>query len=506
MTIEEQLREGLEHHQAGRLAAASKCYLGVMRREQRHADATHLLGVVAAQLGRPVEGAALIARAISLAPKVWAYHHNRGEILAGLARPVEALAAFENACAVAPQEVAPSLALARLCRIVGRGAEALRHYRHAVTLAPDDAGAWHGLAVALAEEGRLDEAVASFGEALRHASANPILHHDLAVALARARRLDAAAEALRHAVAMKPDFAAAHRRLGAIAAALGRTDEALEAFRRAMALAPADFDAARELASLHEKRGEIAEAIAAYRQALGRDDDQSELHYHLAALDPSAPPPPATPAHFVVCLFDAYAERFDKHLVEGLRYRTPQLLCDAVHEIAPAGFGDVVDLGCGTGLCGPLLRPRARTLVGVDLSSGMIQKARARGIYDWLEVGELTAYLAGRPASFDLVLAADVFIYLGELAPVFAAAFAALRPGGILAFSVEAHEGDGFVLRRTRRYAHSRSYLRGLAAAHGLVDVRLSEAILRMNLGADVAGLLGVLRRPPPSSAGSSGG
>jgi predicted TPR repeat methyltransferase len=173
-----------------------------------------------------------------------------------------------------------------------------------------------------------------------------------------------------------------------------------------------------------------------------------------------------------------------------LGYQVPRLLYEAV-----AGAGDdldVLDLGCGTGLCGPLLRPIARHLVGVDLSPRMLSLAAARGLYDQLNCAELTEWLAACPA-FDLVVAADVLCYFGELDLAFAAVRAVLTPGGCFASSLEAGT-QPFVLRPHGRYQHQREYIEGSLGRAGFQDVRISQAVLRYERKDPVAGHIVVAR------------
>jgi predicted TPR repeat methyltransferase len=217
--------------------------------------------------------------------------------------------------------------------------------------------------------------------------------------------------------------------------------------------------------------------------------------FHLAALtgqDVPAAAPPST----MVALFDGYAEKFDEHLTGHLKYRCPELLHEAVAALKPRAGLNVLDLGCGTGLCGPLFRPLAASLAGVDLSPAMIDKARRRGVYDRLEVGDLVTALRRAPGTFDLLLAADVLVYVGDLSPVLSAAAAALGPSGLFAFSVEEHHGAGYALLPTRRYAHSVEYLKSEAARVGLDVVEVRDAIPRIENGRDVRGLIVILRRP----------
>jgi predicted TPR repeat methyltransferase len=198
-------------------------------------------------------------------------------------------------------------------------------------------------------------------------------------------------------------------------------------------------------------------------------------------------------------LFDEYAVRFDRHLRQSLAYRGPELLHDAVRRacslrLRPFRFDRLLDLGCGTGLVGEIFRPDCREMAGVDLSGAMIRRAAAKKLYDDLATGDLTAWLRAQPAATaDLALAADVFVYLADLAPVVAAVHDALRPGGLFAFTVQAHEGEGVVLGPDGRYAHGERYLRDLAWIVGFETVLFEAVSTRQDRGAEVPGYLLVL-------------
>jgi predicted TPR repeat methyltransferase len=177
----------------------------------------------------------------------------------------------------------------------------------------------------------------------------------------------------------------------------------------------------------------------------------------------------------------------------------PELIASAVAAARPTAPLDVLDLGCGTGLCGPVLRPMARTLAGVDLSAAMVEKARARGVYDRLDVGDLVAFMRASGRCYDLLVAADVFIYLGDLSPAFEAAAGCLRPGGggMLAFSAEAGTGERYAMGpKTRRFTHAEPYLRRLAAMYGFEEQSFEPITVRIEAGRPVAGYLVVLRWP----------
>lgn len=264
---------------------------------------------------------------------------------------------------------------------------------------------------------------------------------------------------------------------------------------------PDDEGTLRALSSLLETLGRDDEARALRRRchalrarAMGISGEASEAAIEFfEAAERGGPPPARMPDANVAGLFDRYAPRFDEKLVHVLAYRGPQLVVAAGLAALPEGPLDVLDLGCGTGLAAPLLRPRARRLVGVDLSAGMLERARASGLYDELRHAELTAALAAEEARWDLITAVDVLIYFGDLAEVFARIAPRLRPGGVFAFSVEKDEEPGYHLRPTNRYTHHLDYLLATARAAGLRAVAREESTLRNEQGRPVAGHVLVL-------------
>jgi predicted TPR repeat methyltransferase len=208
---------------------------------------------------------------------------------------------------------------------------------------------------------------------------------------------------------------------------------------------------------------------------------------------------------YVRALFDRYAERFDEDLTIRLKYQAPQVLRTMVDQIRGGGADkpallDILDVGCGTGLAGVAFRSLAGRLHGSDLAPRMVEKARQRGVYDYLEVADLGEGIARTLAAWDLVVAADVLVYVGDLAPAMRAAALGLRPGGLFCASVEQGVekggGDGFALGPARRYTHSPAYIRRTAAEAGLDLIVLEEAIPRWEKGQPVSGLVFAARRP----------
>jgi len=281
----------------------------------------------------------------------------------------------------------------------------------------------------------------------------------------------------------------------------GEFDLALEALDRALRLAPGNVDVWFALANLHRARGEPPEASRAYRKVLDLDPSHEEATYFLAVVT-SEETPDCIPATLVCDLFDSYAPHYEEHLLCHLDYRLPPLLSEAVRQFAgrnPA-FSLVMDLGCGTGLCGALLRDMAARLVGVDLSPRMVERARERGIYDELLVEELSHAMRSRDNTIDLAVAGDVVTYLGDLSIFLAAGKSGLREGGLLVFNVESTSGKApYVLLKGGRFAHRRSYVEDLAAKFGLRVESCEQIVPRKEDGQPILGRLFLLTNLPPS-------
>ena len=280
----------------------------------------------------------------------------------------------------------------------------------------------------------------------------------------------------------------------------GAADLAEQALEIAPRYAPAWILLGRAREAMFGARGDPGQRAGAVRAyACARDIDPDGAfgaQVDLARLGAGDGLPALTPA-YVRALFDGYAPRFERHLVEGLGYVGPALLRAALDRFAdaPRCFPVAVDLGCGTGLAGAAMAERVGHLTGIDLSPAMLALARAKGCYDRLVEADGLAFLAaGRLGSVDLCVAADVFIYIADLGPMLAAMARALRPAGIAAFTVQSHAGSGAVLSADGRYAHADGHLTAAIAAAGLKILGLQPAAVRREGGEPVPGRVAVLR------------
>lgn len=367
------------------------------------------------------------------------------------------------------------------------------------------------------EGGELARAEALFVESLRHVPGRPSTLANLALVQQRLGRPAEALATVEQATAAAPDDTTAWFHRGQLLQQLERPFEALGAYERVTALDAAHAAAWQQRGSLLKDMGRAAEAAECFRQALAHGGDAELNRYFLASVERhpmagssrgieanagsgTATPPATAPRRYVEALFDSYAEGFDEHLVGKLGYRTPWLLAQLLLE-PPARarrFRSALDLGCGTGLIGPLLAPHCDALDGVDLSSQMLERARALGCYRHLAHAEIVEYLEAHDEPRDLVVAADVLVYIGELQPLFAAVARVLERGGSFAFSVEeaGATAERYELRPSSRYAHGERYLRGLAEAAGFDVKALRRMTLRHEQRVPIGGLLVVMTRP----------
>ena len=370
----------------------------------------------------------------------------------------------------------------------GRLEEAVSLYRRALRLAPGHPDAENLLGVAARQRGDLPAALAHAARAVAAVPNSALFLANQGAALAEAGRLGEAIAALRHAVALNPHDATGLRNLGQALTAAGQAEAALDPLTQATRLAPEAPEPWLALAHAAREAGRLDLAREAAAKVRGPMAEQAG--FLLAALG-AAPLPARAPAAYVRELFDAFAPRFDAELEGALGYRTPALLAAMIAGVTP---GHVLDLGCGTGLSGVALKPFATRLEGLDLSPRMLAMARGRGIYHALHEADLLEFLPRRPGAWDMIAAADVLNYLGDLAPAFAAMAAALKPGGTAIFSLEAGE-ESVALGQGLRFRHNAEHAATLAEAAGLHVVARQDAVLRREKGQDVAGVLFRLRR-----------
>jgi predicted TPR repeat methyltransferase len=394
-----------------------------------------------------------------------------------------------------PIDVAPRLQRALALQQQGKLDAAEEIYQGILAQAPGNADAWHFRGLIACRRGQLELAVEMIERAIALAPDYADAHNNLGNVFAVTKRPEQALTAYQRAVELRPESVDFHLNIGRVC---GAKEQGVVALRRVLELVPGHLEAHQRLGGALYCTGRIAEAAEVYARWVALEPDNEEARHLLAGCTQIAVPGRASDA-YLQDYFDDFARSFDETLTEKLMYRAPALVGEGLRRTIgePTGDRDMLDAGCGTGLGGVELRPWARRMVGVDLSAEMLKRAAARDLYDELVQEELTAFLRSRPGAWDVVAATDTLVYFGDLAPVLAAAAAALRPGGHLVFTIErtAETPAGYRLNPHGRYSHTGPYLQAQLATAGLVQLLLIEVHLRVELKQPVDGWLVVARR-----------
>lgn len=403
---------------------------------------------------------------------------------------------YTRILAVLPEHVDALHFLGVLRHQRGDSAGAIPLIRAASRLAPDYVDSFINLGNVLAETGELEQATDAYRKALELSPTRADIFNNLGVVLKLQNRWDEAEQSYRQAIALKPESASAYNNLGLLYAAQGRIQDAIRYYCQSIELMPGNPDSRRLLGTAYYALGRTQEAAEVFRQWCEADPAHPIARHMYAACSGEQVPDRAAD-DYIEQTFDHFAESFETQLQERLAYKAPQLVAEALRRSLKASASPtlrILDAGCGTGLCGPLLRPLAHTLIGVDLSAGMLAKAQAKDCYAELQKAELGAFMAGCTQPFDAIVSADTLVYFGPLDTVLNAAHQALKPGGRLVFTVEQAEPgpapQGFRINPHGRYAHTRSYLTQVLVQATYSLESIQEVVLRNEGEKPVAGWL----------------
>jgi predicted TPR repeat methyltransferase len=375
----------------------------------------------------------------------------------------------------------------------GRSDEALALIERSLALAPEQADWYSNRGIVLQSDGRLEPAIDSYRRAIAIDPGHANAHNNLGVLLRATGRPVEAEAAYREAIRLNPEHIDAYTNLGILLNALKRTEEAAACYCKVITLRPKYREARKLLALAHCTLGEIGKAAQIFEQWLAEEPEDPIARHMLAACTGRDVPERASDG-FVEATFDGFSASFEAKLAV-LSYRAPALVAAMLEDagLAPSRRLDVLDAGCGTGLCGAAVAPFARRLVGVDLSEGMLAHARRKNVYHSLIKAELAQYVGASSETFDLIVSADTLVYFGDLTRVIAAFARALRPHGLLVFTLEHAVGDndgaGYWLQAHGRYSHARAYVERLLTSAALQS-KIIEAELRMEAGAPVPGMV----------------
>lgn len=518
VSVGDALRAAVSHHQAGRRELAEPLYREILAVVPEHPDALQFLGVLLHGRGESGEGAAMLRAASWNAPENPSIWTNLGNALRALGETDAAVEAYMRAVELAPGDPAPRNNLGLVHRARDELAKAEAAYRAAIECDANFADAWHNLAVLMLATQRFREAVTC---AMRSLGVDPNAKftQKLDALFKAGRRQKAAAiflawpaadpsdpadAAYREKIRCDPACANAWYDLALLMLAAEHYGKAAICNLIAESLDPAGSSTLEIVGVAHALEGRAGNAAAVFRAWLEKEPDNAIAQHYFAACGGSAAPARASDA-YVERTFDDFAASFDEKLAR-LDYCAPGLVAAAVRAARrPDAQGlSILDAGCGTGLSGREVRAIAARLVGVDLSGAMLDQARATGIYDALAKEELTDYLAAHPRAFDVVLSADTLCYFGALEAFAVAASAALAPGGVLVFSVEAmeeEEASEYRLQPNGRYCHNGAYVDRVLAAAGFDVKSRTSGTLRTEGRQPVTGWIVTASRPSAALA-----
>ncbi|MFT3931284.1 MAG: tetratricopeptide repeat protein [Spongiibacteraceae bacterium] len=477
----------------GRLAFAAELVRELLNQEPTDSEAWHLRGMIAFREGNLRESIECYKKAIAFQPTYAMAFYSLGIALETEGDTVGALESLVMAVKTHSQFSEAHYAIGKIYKSQLKLDDAIVSFRQAIAIKPDLIPAYEELAQLLFAQKKIDEVIELLDNALARNVANAGIHAWLGTAHALKMQLDAAIYHCEKALLFDPDCFVAHFSLGTALRNKGNVREAIARYKRAHALNSNDPQLLAALASTLYSIGELNEAAEIYQGWLKIEPENPVARHHLAACTGSAVPLRADDA-YVESTFDAFADSFDTVLGD-VNYEAPQRIAEMVRvECGEARKQfEILDAGCGTGLCGPLVMDYASRLVGVDLSAGMLEKARQRGGYDELIKAEITSFMQSRGAAFDLILSADTLIYFGALEELLAASRKALRANGYLFVTVEVlGESDGYLGYRLNphgRYSHQESYVRKVLSQCGFVDIKTKPIILRNEHGHPVDGL-----------------
>jgi predicted TPR repeat methyltransferase len=375
----------------------------------------------------------------------------------------------------------------------GRNDEGLALIERSLALVPDQADWYSNLGIVLQSDGRLDRAIDSYRRAIAIDPSHANAHNNLGVLLRATGQPVEAEAAYRAAIRLDPEHIDAYTNLGILLNGLKRAAEAAACYCRVITLRPKHREARKLLALAHSTLGEIGKAANILEEWL-KEEPENPIARHMLAACTGRDVPDRASNGFIEATFDSFASSFESKL-ERLSYRAPALVAAMLADSGaePSHRLDVLDAGCGTGLCGPMVAPFARRLIGVDLSEGMLTHAKEKNVYHALKKAELTEYLRDQREAFDLIVSADTLVYFGDLTGVISALAGALRPNGLAVFTLEEAVGDSAVvdyrLELHGRYSHAQTYIKRLLTLLSLPS-KIIQAELRTEAGAPVPGLV----------------
>lgn len=502
-SLEALLKDALRARLEGDLEQAKTSYEKILQHAAElittpavHAEVHNNLGVVYYKQGNFADALTHYAQAVQLQPDYLEAHLNLGLLFLQRGEQDAAIKQFCNALALYPDSFTAHWQLANLYLMGDRLDDAIKHYRVVLQKQPEHIEALNNLGVVLLKQNKPGDAIEYFNKVLILDPHQQNARSNLAAVLLQLDRFKDAIWHYQLYLRLTPDDSDAHYNLGVAYMAAGHLTDAIQEFEKTLELVSGHVDALCNLGAVYLKLEDRAQAVNYYRRALELQPKNEAIRFRLGALTGESTLQ-AAPGEYVKNLFDNYAGYFDRHVLQELHYQMPVVIRNVLEKHATIENKKLraLDLGCGTGLSGEVIRDVAKHLVGVDISTRMLAKAQTKNIYDELVEGDIVEFLVNTRQQFDLIIAADTFVYFGDLSAVLTNCYRVLSENGMLVFSTERGVVEPYQLQITGRYSHDTHYVDQLAKQKGFAVLAIEEMVGRLQQGKSVVSDVFVLRK-----------
>lgn len=476
---------------------AEEFYRAALERDPNYAEAYCGLGGIMQLKGELEKARQHYQKALSLDPYVLEAQYNLGRLLLLEGQLDDASQLFKAVLRTVPDHILSRFQLGLIAYQQEDWERAKTLFLEVLQVYPDDVDCLNNLGVVSLKLGDTQQAVSFFGQVLGIEPEHVEARENIAAAYMQHNRFDNAIIHYEELMRFMPEHYQGQFNLACAYMAIGELKKAKKHFEALLRVSPDNSDILANLGLIAQQMKDPEDAKRFYRQVLERRQDLPIIQHMYDALigvDKSE-----APVEYVRHLFDHYAFYYDKHLQETLHYTIPDKL-QGLFRLQEFYFKRALEIGCGTGLSGEIIKPFCDYLVGVDISEKMVAEAEKKFIYDELRCDDMLDYLKEIDVPFDLVLAADVFNYVGALDKVFELVAAGLNTGGAFIFTFESTEKAAMKLIQTGRFTHQLSYVQSLLARMGLLEEAVEPTMLRLQAGQPVDGYLIVARKGNPPS------
>jgi predicted TPR repeat methyltransferase len=524
--LDQTLNELHQLHRAGEIQLAQQGYLAILQKHPEDVTVLHALGIIAVQQNNFSDAIEYLKKAIKL-------NANDPVLFLHLANALKLQGLFSQAADVLKQAVEmypdyfPAINnLGTVYFAQGKLNEAATYFQLAVKQQPTYVDAMYNLGLVFFKQEKLSDAADIYQKILELSPQHLAARFHLACVLMKQEKISAAIEQFLQVETLQANHFETQTNLATCYLKLGKMNEAKEHYLKALELEPVDTQILFNLGVINMQQGHIDSAIQNYQRAVQANPNYFAAHNNLGVaflakqhvgyaqhhfqealrLQPKNPAIQytvnmlsqhqhllAAPPDYVKSLFDAYADHYDSHLLEALDYQIPKVFFSALKKILSKNL-DILDIGCGTGLCGEIFKPYAKTLTGVDLSEKMLEAAAKKNIYDELKTEELTTFLENKKNCYDLIISGDVFVYIGDLDKIFSEVKNCLRENGLFIFNTEISEKENFKMNQSGRFSHHKKYIEELAKKNQFKILVEEMVTTRLQNNEPVAGFLFVLQ------------